>query len=37
MERAREWYCCSAEYAETLAVRQRALRWNLIFVDSVTA
>jgi uncharacterized protein (DUF1330 family) len=32
MARAREWYR-SAEYAEALAVRQRALKRNLIFVD----
>jgi uncharacterized protein (DUF1330 family) len=36
MERAREWYR-SAAYAEALAVRHRALRRNLIFVDGVTA
>jgi uncharacterized protein (DUF1330 family) len=35
MERAREWYR-STEYAEALAVRHRALRRNLIFVDGVT-
>jgi uncharacterized protein (DUF1330 family) len=34
MERAREWYH-SADYAQALAVRQRALKRNLIFIEGV--
>jgi uncharacterized protein (DUF1330 family) len=36
MARAREWYR-SADYAQALTVRQRALTRNLIFVEGVGA
>ena len=36
MERLREWYA-SAEYAEALKVRRRALDRRLIFVEGVVA
>ena len=36
MEQARAW-CRSSEHAAALEVRDKALSWNLILVDGITA